>query len=122
MGTNDIYRHPQYPRKGGEVVLKEKPLREFYALRYAIERLRPTSNKDSAGFQSIMTLAGMSGTAVAHAMGDWEVRVYVELMLCAQECAAKGLIFEGFEEHLVGDLCFTILHEDDELEEEEDYE
>lgn len=117
MGTNSIYRHPQYPRHGGEVVLKEKHLQYFYALRYAIERLRQTLNKDSADFQSILTLAGMSGVTVSNAMGEWDDRVYDELIVCATACAQNGMRFADFEEHLIGDYGFTIAVE---VEDDED--
>lgn len=117
MGTNNIYRHPQYPRQGGEVILKEEALRHFYSLRFAVETLRPMFYKTTAAGQAAMTLAGMSGTAVSHAMGDWEARVYDELMDCAHDCATKGLMFEGFEEHLLGDYRFTIAVE---VEDDED--
>jgi len=117
LETNDIYRHPQCPRDGGEVILKEEDLRVFYALRYAIERMRPTWYEDRAAFQAAMSLAGLSGVTVSHAMGDWEARVYDELMDCALGCAQKGLMFEGFEEHLLGDYRFTIAVE---VEDDED--
>lgn len=117
MGTSSIYRHPQYPRQGGEVILNEKHLQCFYALRYAIARLRQTLDKDSADFQSIMTLAGMSGVTASNAMGGWDVRVYEELMVCAMACAKNGMKFAGFEEHLLGDYGFTIAVE---VEDDED--
>ena len=116
----DVYTRPLIQREGGEVILKEKPLECFYALRYAIEQMRPSLNDDRASFQSVMTLAGLSGVTVANAMGGWDARVYDELMVCAMDCAKKGLNFAGFVVHLVGDFGFTILHEDDEPEEDED--
>ena len=116
----DVYVMPLIKRDGGEVILKEKHLQCFYALRYAIERLRQTLNKDSADFQSMMTLAGMSGVTVANAMGGWDARVYDELMVCAMACAQNGMKFADFVEHLVGDLGFTILHEDEQEDDEDD--
>lgn len=116
----DVYVMPLIKRDGGEFILKEKPLQCFYALRYAIEHLQPTMNKDIAAFQSVMTLAVMSGVTVSNAMGEWDARVYDELMVCAKACAQKGLKFAEFVEHLVGDLCFTVLYEDDETEDDED--
>lgn len=113
----DVYTRPLIKRDGGEVILKEKPLRDFYALRFAMRQLRADSINYNAAYESLMTLAGMSGTAMAHAMGDWEERVYCELMDCAQDCAEKGLRFEGFEEHLLGDYGFTIAVE---VEDDED--
>lgn len=116
----DVYTRPLIKREGGEVILKEKPLECFYALRYAIERMRPALNDDRASFQSVMTLAGLSGVSFANAMGGWDALVYDELMVCAMACAKKGLKFADFVEHLVGDLGFTILHEDDAPDEDED--
>ena len=113
----DVYTRPLIKREGGEVILKEKPLRDFYALRFAMFKLRADAIADDAAYESLMALAGMSGTSVARAMGDWETRVYFDLMDCSQDCAAKGLRFEGFEEHLLGDYLFTILHEDYEPDE-----
>ena len=116
----DVYVMPLIKREGGEVILNEKPLKRFYALRYAIERLRQTLNKDSADFQSIMTLSGLSGVAVSDAMDEWDARVYDELMVCAMACAQKGTKFADFVEHLVGDLGFTILNEDEPEDDEDD--
>lgn len=113
----DVYMRPLFKRDGGEVILKEKHLRDFYALRFAMRPLRVDSINYNAAYESLMTLARMSGTAVANAMGDWEALVYDELMDCAQECAAKGLRFADFEEHLIGDYLFTIAVE---VEDEED--
>lgn len=108
MGTSSIYRHPQYPRQGGEVILEEKPLRDFYALRFALRTMRGGAIDDDATYEALMELAGLSGMAYMRTVGRWTKESYDDLMACADRCAEKGLKFEGFEEHLLGDYGFTI--------------
>lgn len=120
MGTNSIYRHPQYPRYGGEVILKEKPLRDFYALRFAMRTLRGGAIEDDATYEALMGLAGLSGLAYMRTVGRWTKESYDDLMAGADRCAQKGLKFADFEEHLLGDYAFTIAveAEDDEYDDE----
>lgn len=120
MGTSSIYRHPQYPRQGGEVILKEKPLREFYALRFAMRTMRSGALDDDATYEALMELAGLSGIAYMRTVERWTKESYDDLMAGADRCAENGLKFADFVEYLVGDFGFTILYEDDEPDEDED--
>ena len=117
MGTSSIYRHPQYPRAGGEVILKEKALRDFYALRFAMRTMRSCALDDDSTYEAMMELAGLSGLAYMRTVERWTKGSYDDLMACADRCAQKGLKFADFEEHLIGDYLFTIAVE---VEDEED--
>lgn len=117
MGTNSIYRHPQYPRHGGEVILNEKPLRDFYALRFAMRTLRGGAIEDDATYEAMMELAGLSGIAYMRTVESWTKESYDDLMAGADRCAEKGMKFAYFEEHLLGDYGFTIAVE---VEDDED--
>lgn len=120
MGTNSIYRHPQYPRQGGEVILNEKPLRDFYALRFAMRTMRSGALEDNATYEALMELAGLSGIAYMRTVERWTKDSYDDLMAGADRCAKKGMKFADFVEYLVWDLGFIILHEDDEPDEDDD--
>ena len=117
MGTSSIYRHPQYHREGGEVILKENPLRVFYAIRFAMSHLMATAIMDDATFESLMWLAGMSGQAYMRTVERWTKESYDDLMAGADRCAEKGMKFADFEERLLGDYGFTIAVE---VEDDED--
>ena len=117
METNSIYRHPQYPRKGGEVILKEKPLRDFYALRFAMRTMRSGALEDDATYEALMELAGLSGIAYMRTVERWTKDSYDDLMAGADRCAQNGMKFADFEEHLIGDYGFTIAVE---VEDDED--
>ena len=117
MGTSSIYRHPQYPRDGGEVILKEQPLRDFYALRFAMRTMRSGALEDDATYEAMMELAGLSGMAYMRTVERWTKESYDDLMDGAERCAENGLKFADFEEHLIGYYHFTIAVE---VEDDED--
>ena len=122
MGTSSIYRHPKYQRAGGEVILKEKALRDFYALRFAMRTMRGGALEDDATHEAMMELAGLSGKVYMRTVErwTWTKESYDDLMACADRCAQKGLKFANFEEHLLGDHFFTIAVEVENDEDEDE--
>lgn len=116
----DVYTRPLIKRDGGEVILKEKELRDFYALRFAMRNLRSGAIVNDGAFEAMMELAGLSGMAYLRTVGRWTKESYEDLMAGADWCAGKELKFDDFVEYLVGDLGYTILHEDDEPDEDDD--
>lgn len=111
-----LLRNPYDKPRG---VLSDEQLRDYYALKTAMNAFRETNHEAWERLGQLASIACMQAVIdPCYGVADSDIRT--EVMYAAHDCLARGLRYDGFRHELIMTYRFTIQVTEDYEDEEED--
>ena len=109
-----LLRNPYDEPRG---VLWDEQLRDYYALKTAMNAFRETNHEAWERLGQLASIARMQAVIDAcYGVADGDIRT--DIMCAANDCLAKNLRYDGFRHELIMNYRYTIQVPEDEEDED----